>query len=54
VVLDEDARVGSQRCIGVEDRTGEAPIELRIGRGGIEPAQQQIFPSGDPVILLAG
>ena len=41
-VLDEDARVGSKRCIGVDDRTGKAPIELRIGLRGIELAQQHL------------
>ena len=41
-VLDEDARVGAQRGIGVDDRAGKASIELRIGLCGIELAQQHL------------
>ena len=37
-VLDEDTRVGSQGSIGVDDRAGKAPIQLRIGLRGVELA----------------
>ena len=30
-VLDEDARVGSQRVIGVDYRARQATVELRVG-----------------------
>ena len=42
MVFYEDARVGSKRCIGVDDRASKAPIELRIGLRGIGLAQQHL------------
>jgi len=30
-VLDEDARVGSERCIGVDYRARQATVELGVG-----------------------
>ena len=41
-VLDEDARVGAQRGIGVDDGAGQASIELRVGLGGIELPQDHL------------
>ena len=35
-VFDQDARGRAQRCVGVNDRAGEAAVELRIGFGGVE------------------
>ena len=40
--FDQNARFGSKRRIGVEDRTGKAPIELRVGLGDIQLAQQHL------------
>ena len=34
--------VGAQRGIGVDDRAGQAPIELRIGLGGIDLPQHHL------------
>ena len=41
-VLDEKARVGAQRGIGVKDRAGQASIELRVGLGGIDLPQDHL------------
>ena len=41
-VLDEDARVGAQRGIGVDDRAGKASVELRVGLGGIDLPQDHL------------
>ena len=35
-VSDQDARVGPQRCVGVNHRACESGVELRIGLGGVE------------------
>ena len=41
-VLDENARVGAKRCIGVDYRISNATVKLRIGLGGIDLAQEQL------------
>ena len=41
-VLDENARVGAQRGIGVDDRAGEASVELRVGLCGIDLPQDHL------------
>ena len=41
-VLEENARVGAQRGIGVDDRAGKTPIELRVGLGGIDLPQDHL------------
>ena len=41
-VLAEDARVGAQRGIGVDDGAGKVSIELRVGLRGIELPQDHL------------
>ena len=41
-VIDQNARVGAQRGIGVDDRAGEAAIELRVGLGRVELPQHHL------------
>jgi hypothetical protein len=41
-VLDEDARVGAQGGIGVEDRAGQVTVELRVALGGIDLPQDDL------------
>jgi len=38
----ENARVGAQRSVGVDDRTGKTCVEPRIRFAGLEPAQDRL------------
>ena len=41
-VPDQNARGGTQRCIGIDHRAGKAAVELRIGFGGVELLQHHL------------
>ena len=41
-VLDENAGVGAQRGIGINDRAGQPAVELRVGLGGIDLPQHHL------------
>ena len=41
-VLHEHAGVGAQRGMGVEDRAGQAPVELRVRLAGVDLAQHHL------------
>ncbi|HLA28544.1 MAG TPA: hypothetical protein VJZ49_11685 [Syntrophales bacterium] len=42
VILDDDARIGAQRSIGIDHRAGEMSVELRVGLCGIDLPQKDI------------